>query len=113
MAEFEKVMKDRKRMCHETMCKNCPLNVSNNGKHEECCVFLKEYATEAEQIIEEWAYKNSVMTNEMKFKEVFGHIPVNKCYADISHRAKCDGDCDGCRYYAYAEYHAPEGREKE
>lgn len=110
MAEFVKVMRDKERMCDSLgiLCRGCRMKHGNNGTTYVCMDFMKAYPEEAEKIIEDWAKKNPVMTNEMKFKEVYGHIPVNKCYADITHRAKCAGDCDGCEYYACSEYHAPE-----
>ena len=73
MAEFSKVMREHKRMCNHILCRDCQLASVHNG-HDLCCAdFYKEYPEEAEDIVMKWSAKHPVMTNAMKFKEVFGY----------------------------------------
>ena len=53
------------------------------------------------------------MTNSEKAKEIFGHSLDFTCFANFNYICKCDRECKKCLYYADAEYHAPEGSEKE
>ena len=117
MAEYAKVMKDKKRMCSARadipVCKECPLRKIVNKKNITCTEFIEEYPSEAEQIIEDWADKNPVMTNGMMFEKVFGHKLNTVCYANSETNLSCDGNCEKCEYEEDAEYHAPEGSENE
>lgn len=73
MAEFQDVVKAYKRLCDEfASCINCPLY--NLVKTTSFCAngVTKFYSEEAERIIMEWAKENPLMTNRMKFREVFG-----------------------------------------
>ena len=113
MAEFQKVIKDRLRMCTTIKeCENCPISQYNNGKDAVCQKYVVEYTDEAEKKIEDWAEKNPVMTNGMKAKEIFGRDLNVYCYAAEEFRSICDSYCTKCPYYRDAEYNSPEGSEK-
>ena len=117
MAEFKKVMEDFYRMCNtysddEHCNDSCPLSSKKNGKHIACKVFKERYIEESEQIIEDWAKKNPIITNRMKAKEIFGHDLNVYCYADAEFRSICDEHCKECPYYKDAEYVDAEGSEK-
>lgn len=110
MAEFQKVIKDRLRMCTTIKeCEKCPISQYNNGKDTVCQEYVVKYTKEAEKKIENWADKNPVMTNELKFEEVFGQDLNTTCFAESLYREECDGKCNKCPYHYSAEYHAPKG----
>lgn len=86
MAEFVKVVAEKNRMCaaHNEFCNGCPLDSESRGTSINCPTFIEESPKEAEKIIMDWAEKHPVMTNRMKFKEVFGFdiaslFDVNNC----------------------------------
>ena len=112
MAEFQKVMEDRQRMCKKEICNRRPMGSKNNFARMSCKNFIQDYPVEAEQIIEDWANENPVITNGDKFKEVFGHELYAPCYASHDEYCECETSCRACPYYVYAEYHAPEGSEE-
>ena len=70
MAEFLKVIKERKRMCESYggFCKGCPLEFAVS-----CHNWMLVHPEETEEIIMRWSKEHPVMTNAMKFKEVFGY----------------------------------------
>ena len=70
MAEFQMVIRERNRMCKANKCVGCPLFVAIGN--DFCDNWPYKHPLEAEKIIMEWAKKNPLMTNRMKFKEVFG-----------------------------------------
>jgi hypothetical protein len=112
MAEFKRVMNDKKRMCemYISNCKTCPLNSDNNGTNLKCEDFFRENPEKAEKIIEDWTNKNPVITNADKFKEVFGVEPREFCFGNRDNLTYniCGGHCKDCPHYKDAEYHAPE-----
>lgn len=113
MAEFQKVIKDRLRMCTTIKeCENCPISQYNNGKDAMCQKYVVEYTDEAEKKIEDWVIKHTPKTNRDKFKEVFGYELHTLCYATSNKYCKCHDFCEDCPYYADAEYHIPEGGKK-
>ena len=71
MAEFVKVIKEYKRLCDtfET-CNDCPLY--NLVRTTPSCVTGISNPEEAECIVMQWAKEHPVVTNRMKFREVFG-----------------------------------------
>lgn len=70
MAEFQKVMEERQRMCNSyTICRQCRIDAIRN---DVCDVWIARNPKEAEQIIMEWAAEHPTKTNRDKFKEVFG-----------------------------------------
>lgn len=68
MAEFQKVVEEKKRMCYsyEGFCKECPL-----GFAISCLNWAQNHPDEAEQIIMKWAEEHPLVTNGAKFEEVF------------------------------------------
>lgn len=59
MAEFQEVMKQRKRMCEIFDCTDCPLSHNNNGISGVFCnEFIRDYPAEAEAVIMKWAAEN-------------------------------------------------------
>lgn len=117
MAEFEKVMKDKERMCEALadipVCGECSLRKKVNKMNITCTEFIEKYPSEAEQIIEDWADKNPVMTNGMMFEKTFGYAPGFCCVKSKNIECPDDISCSDCPYSLDAEYHAPEGSEKE
>lgn len=74
MAEFTTVMREYGRMCKVCMeCENCPLKSSNNFRGVVCNLFVRKFPEEAERIIMKWAKEHPIVTNAMKFKEIFGY----------------------------------------
>lgn len=75
MAEFQKVVKERKRMCEQyALCKYCPLGElqEHDNGNAMCRSLAFEYPEKAEQIILKWAGEYPIATNRKKFEEVFG-----------------------------------------
>ena len=71
MAEFQKVAKESHRMCgaYKT-CNGCPMKaVDVNGS---CFKWMIINPEEAEDIIMQWSSEHPIVTNRMKFKEIFG-----------------------------------------
>ena len=70
MAEFQKVMQERQRMCNSyRSCSQCRINAVLN---DICTVWITKNPEEAERIIMKWAAEHPIMTNARKFEEVFG-----------------------------------------
>lgn len=61
-----KYLKERERMCENF--KNC----DGCSFIHHCSDFMGEYAEEAVRIVEQWSKEHPIMTNKMKFEEVFG-----------------------------------------
>ena len=72
MAEFQKVAKARKRMCdsYETCSNGCPVGKMLNGII--CSSWMLEHPVLAETAIMKWDAEHPIMTNRMRFSEVFG-----------------------------------------
>lgn len=76
MAEFQTVIRERKRMCKQIGdCSKCPISFLNN-KSLFCITFMQESPEDAERIIMQWADEHPLMTNRRKFEEVFGFTPA-------------------------------------
>ena len=74
MSEFKRVMREKARMCKQIgVCNKCPLSVSSNKANMFCDTFMRERPEEADSIIMQWSKEHPVVTNAMKFKEVFGY----------------------------------------
>ena len=70
MAEFQKVIRERNRICKTNKCSACPIfDAKGNDFCEE---WFYEHPEEAEKIILKWAEENPPLTNGKKFEEVFG-----------------------------------------
>ena len=60
MAEFQEVMKQMNRMCHDVKgkgrhCEQCDLSSKKNGVGKRCTDMMSEYSEKAEKIIMDWA----------------------------------------------------------
>lgn len=74
MAEYITVMREYERMCNSDMgCDNCQVSASNNGTGTSCYQFIRKSPEKAERIIMKWAEEHPVITNAMKFKEIFSY----------------------------------------
>ncbi|MBR3360895.1 MAG: hypothetical protein IKG39_06125 [Lachnospiraceae bacterium] len=83
-----KFLKERERMCESfKTCDGCSFN-------HHCSDFMGEYAEEAVRIVEQWSNEHPIMTNLMKFKEVFG-----KCNTEVTAQIS----------WWMEEYHEPKG----
>lgn len=71
MAEFKTVVKEYQRMCRTVqVCANCPIyKYKGAGPCDAILIYKTE---EAEKIIMDWAKANPSMTNQKKFKDIFG-----------------------------------------
>lgn len=59
-------LREKQRMCHSiSLCGDCPFDAN-------CNTTEKNNPEKAEELVEEWANKNPMVTNDDKFKEVFG-----------------------------------------
>lgn len=74
-----KFIKEKTRMCESfgTTCIGCPLySVCKKGylsrTKYECWMFIITHAEQAVAIVEKWSNEHPIMTNKMKFEEVFG-----------------------------------------
>lgn len=74
MSDFKIVMNEKTRMCKQIgVCDKCPLSVRRNKANVFCDTFMREHPEEADNIIMQWSKEHPVVTNAMKFKEVFGY----------------------------------------
>lgn len=76
-------IKQKNRMCeryYPNDCKGCPLQPAPEyGGYASCDQFVEEDPEEVVLNVEEWAKKNPIVTNAMKFEEIFGTLtPVAK-----------------------------------
>ena len=74
MAEFEKVITEKNRMCnaHGNSCAGCPLSRIRRKTETICALFMIKDPEEAEEIIMQWAAEHPLVTNGAKFEEIFG-----------------------------------------
>lgn len=76
MAEFQKVIKERNRMCDSfDKCCSCPLN-NIQGASVVCEPWIMRNPEDTERIVVQWAKEHPIVTNEKKFEEVFGFKPA-------------------------------------
>lgn len=75
--EFQEFWKQRKRMCKHKGGVCVDYEMRKDYKAITSLVFILEYPDRAEAIVEKWAKEHPVMTNAMKFKEVFGYEHIN------------------------------------
>lgn len=71
MAEFKTVVKEYQRMCSTIQaCADCPIyKYKGAGSCDSILIYKTE---EAEKLIMDWARINPSMTNQRKFKDIFG-----------------------------------------
>lgn len=92
MAEFQKVMEERQRMCNSyESCCQCRIHSVN----DICQVWISKKPKEAEQIIMEWSAEHPIKTNAMKFKEVFGFEFTDRVPESQYHREWLDAEYKG------------------
>ena len=102
-------LKERARMCksYGYICAECPLI---NGK---CVAGNPEEIVSA---VEKWSREHPVMTNAMKFEEVFGEKPANGkgerlCPPIAFRKSKdCSCECSECDQWWDEPYKEPEDR---
>lgn len=76
-----KFLKEKNRMCNIYLsCKGCPLEIATElGGYDSCEQFMEENPDEAVFNVEGWSEKNPILTNAMKFEQVFGSLtPIAK-----------------------------------
>lgn len=71
MAEYVTVVKELQRMCSKNRCAECPLT---KFRHEciDCYTWMNNHPEEVERIVMAWSEGHPLVTNGMKFREVFG-----------------------------------------
>lgn len=67
-----KYLKEKKRMCEKSSCMYCPLGRASRNSEDSCDTFIRKSPEEAVPIVEQWSREHPAMTNEQKFREVFG-----------------------------------------
>ena len=97
MAEFQKVVKERKRMCEQyNTCIYCPLReLQTMGSNAMCRALAFQYPEEAERIIMQWASEHPLMTNRRKFEEVFGFTPATMFEVNRGNAERLDEEYKG------------------
>lgn len=90
MAEFKKVVNAKRRMCKAFRCDKCPIGNHNISSVASCTDWMLSKPEEAESIIMKWARENPLMTNRMKFKEVFGFEFTDRVPESQYHREWLD-----------------------
>ena len=111
MAEFQEVMKHRKRMCASyNGCYGCVFRESN------CVVtdFILSKSKKAEEIIMKWAEEHPLQTNADKFKEVFGldaYKEASLSFCPFINDGCSAEDCEKCgkSHFWQQEYKEPKG----
>lgn len=102
-------LKERARMCNSyERCSECPLlNVGCGESNPD----------ETVDIVEQWSREHPVMTNAMKFEEVFGNKPDSKrkgeriCPPLAFRKSKdCSCKCSECDQWWDEPYKEPEGK---
>lgn len=102
MAEFVKVMEEKKRMCNFFyQCNNCDiLREYKTQNYHLCRKFIQDYPQDAEKIIMEWAKNNPIITNADKLREIFPNANIEKiCINSLeTNFTGClGGNCQRCR----------------
>lgn len=96
MAEFQMVMRGLGRLCKGRICEDCPLwEKVDKSEVPYCSVWIINHPEEAEPIIMDWAKKNPLMTNRMKFREVFGFEFTDRVAESRYHREWLDAEYEG------------------
>ena len=76
--EFKEFWKQKERVCktESGWCvnENCPLSGLKKKYECACMKAIIDHPDEAEAIVQKWADEHPIVTNRMKFKEVFGNI---------------------------------------
>lgn len=64
--EFQEFVRERRRMCKETFCSECPISKFRI----DCSYACLTNPEEAEKIVSDWSKEHPIVTNEQKLKEV-------------------------------------------
>lgn len=97
MAEFAKVVKERKRMCNTyiSCAAGCPIGKMAQGRI--CSPWILDNPTQAEDAIMRWSELHPFFTNGAKFAEVFGEdlnltdIEKVKAWLEAEYKGGLDG----------------------
>lgn len=93
-----KFLEEKERMCKSVkQCYDCPLDSGKTDITVCCQDLLTYYPKEAVKAVEQWSNEHPVMTNLMKFEEVFG---------------KCDPEVTAPISWWSKEYKEPKGEQK-
>lgn len=89
-------LKERERMCESfgTSCVGCPIHSDSKKAGHYCKTFIRTCPEQAVAIVEQWSKEHPVITNLMKFEEVFG---------------KCDPEVTAPISWWSKEYKEPKG----
>ena len=72
-----KFLKQKDRMCNSfSLCSQCPMSALKNNRNVSCIQLHERYPEEVVRIVEQWSKENPIITNAMKFNEVFGFMPA-------------------------------------
>lgn len=105
MAEFQTVMKEKKRMCGtylEKSCAGCPLDFSVADEFDYCENFLYMQEERAEKLVMDWAAAHPRDTRKDHFFKLFPNAKKNKkgiptvCSVELGWTDEkiCEYDCD-------------------
>lgn len=115
MMEFQEFWKSYKRMCdkHST-CEICPMNRMRFDFNGICVKAIEKNPQQAEQIVEQWAKENQVVTNGDKFQELFGiELKSSERYDGYCLLAGNDGIAKDSEEWLNQEYKEPEEKTNE
>ena len=112
--DAEKYIKENKRMCNSyDGCINCPFNRANNNEMDYCIdTTNSEIVKKQVEIVEKWSKEHPIVTNAMKFKEVFGCEPyetmtIRYCPPVAYRTSKCMRNCEECKVWWDEEWKEP------
>lgn len=102
--EAVEYFKEKSRMtkkCIKISCADCPLCLSNNGKHMPCRQFEREFPEETVAIVEKWSKEHSPKTYSQDFLEKFPNaskasngLPI--ACKRLVYGGECIYNCPGC-----------------
>ena len=92
-------LREKERMCESfgTTCVGCPMYSVSEEAGYRCGLFVKNCPEQSVAIVEKWSNNHHVVTNLMKFEEIFGKS-ISNVMALISWWSK--------------EYKEPKGEQK-
>lgn len=112
---YQEACKIRNRLCEilgADCCRDCPLDIENNGKRTNCNTFMRVYTDLAEPILKAWAAEHPIKTNRDKFVEVFGSLTIEDGSCGSPCKLTTDTPCSGCDWWD-KEYVKPEETDDE
>ena len=104
-------LKERARMCKQPLCDYCEFNGTG---YAQCFRYENMHPKEHVSIVEKWSGEHPVMTNAMKFEEVFGSSPkapggAKYCPPNVYCHHSPNG-CEECLKWWDEPYKEPEGK---